>query len=144
MTEEQVQPAASEADSVSEETGELEQVATSEEQLAGGVESMGEVEKEMASLRQQLSSATQKYRALILAGAPEVPEELVKGETPDEVDAAFAAAREMVDWVRRQLEAKAAAETVPAGAPIRSGPDMSALSPMEKIAYALSRTQQTP
>jgi len=35
-------------------------------------------------------------------------------------------------------EAKAAAETVPAGAPIRSGPDMSALSPMEKIAYALT------
>lgn len=65
MTEEQVQPAASEADSVSEEeNGELEQPAT-EEQLAGEVEGMGEIEKEMASLRQQLSSATEKYRALI-------------------------------------------------------------------------------
>lgn len=136
MTEEQVQPAA-------EESGELKQ-PTGEEQLAGEVESMGEIEKEMSSLRQQLSSVTQKYRALILAGAPEVPEELVKGETPDEVDAAFAAAREMVERVRQQLEAKAAAERVPAGAPIRSGPDLSALSPVEKIAYALSRTSQSP
>ena len=144
MTEEQVQPAASESDSVSEEeNGELEQPAT-EEQPAGEVEGMGEIEKEMASLRQQLSSATQKYRALILSAAPEVPEELVKGETPDEVDASFAAAREMVDRVRRQLEAKAAAERVPAGAPARTPPDLSGLSPVEKIAYALSRTSQSP
>ena len=132
MTEEQVQPA-------SEETGALEQ-PTSEQQPAGEVESMGEIEKEMASLRQQLSSATQKYRALILAAAPEVPEELVNGRTPDEVDASFAAAREMVERVRLQLEAKAAAERVPAGAPARTPPDLSGLSPVEKIAYALSRT----
>jgi len=143
MTDEQVQPAASETESVSEQeqlAGEVERMGEIEKE----VESMGEVEKEMGSLRQQLSSATQKYRALILAGAPEVPEELVIGETPDEVDASFAAARELVERVRRQLEAKAAVERVPAGAPIRSGPDLSALSPVEKIAYALSRTQQTP
>lgn len=134
MTEEQVQPA---------ESGELEQ-PTTEEQLAGEVEGIGGIEEEMASLRQQLSSATAKYRALILAAAPEVPEELITGETPDEVDASFAAAREMVERVRRQLEAKAAAERVPAGAPARTPPDISGLSPVEKIAYALSRTSQSP
>jgi len=100
-----------------------------------------EVEGEVAALKEKLSGAADKYRALILAGAPEVPDELVKGETPDEVEASFAAAREMVDKVRRQLEAKAQAERVPAGAPARTPPDLGALSPSEKIAYALATRQ---
>jgi len=124
--EEQVQPASSE---VAEESGEVEQVATREEEL----------ESEVAVLKEQLSSAAQRYRALILAGASEVPEELVKGETLEEVDASFTAAQQMVAKVRRQLEATAQAERVPAGAPTRTPPDFGALSPQEKIAYALSR-----
>ena len=121
--EEQVQPQA-------EEGGEPEQpVATREEEL----------EAEVDALKQQISSAAQRYRALILAGAPEVPEELVKGETVEEVDASFAAAQQMVAKVRRQLEATAQAERVPAGAPPRTLPDFGGLSPQEKIAYALSR-----
>jgi len=41
--------------------------------------------------------------------------------------------------VRRQLEAQAEAERVPTGAPARTPPDLGALSPQEKIAYALRR-----
>ena len=139
MTEEQVQPQA-------EETGQLEQgVAQAGDEVAGERESQNiatreeELEAEVAALRQQLSSAAQRYRALILAGAPEIPEELVKGETVEEVDASFAAAQQMVAKVRRQLEAAAQAERVPAGAPPRTPPDFGALSPLEKIAHALSR-----
>jgi len=120
--EEKVQPQV-------EESGKLEHVPAREEELGA----------EVAALKQQLSSAAQRYRALILAGAPEVPEELVRGETVEEVDASFAAAQQMVAKVRRQLEATAQAERVPAGAPPRTPPDFGALSPQEKIAYALSR-----
>lgn len=133
MTEEQVQPAEEETgeleQGVAQAEGESEKIATKEEELEG----------EVAALKQQLSSAAQRYRALILAGASEVPEELVKGETLEEVDASFTAAQEMVARVRRQLEAKAQAERVPAGAPSRTPPDFGGLSPIEKIAYALSR-----
>jgi len=142
MTEEQVQPAA-------EETGELEEGVAEDEKTAAE-ERVGELEGalaqlqqqmegEVAALKEQLAGAAAKYRSLILATAPEVPEELVRGETPEEVEASFAAAREMVEKVRRQLEAKAQAQRVPAGAPARTSPDLGTLSPQKKIAYALSR-----
>ena len=94
---------------------------------------------ELALAREQLAAAVAKYRALRLAEVPEVLEELVKGDTVEEVEASLAAAQELVRRVRSQLEAKAAAERVPAGAPVRAAPDLSQLSPREKIAYALSR-----
>ena len=95
--------------------------------------------QEAAALKEQLGMAVGRYREMVLAKAPEVPEELVGGETIAEVDAALATAQAMVDRVRKQLEARAAAERVPMGAPARTPPDLSGLSPKEKIVYALSR-----
>ena len=74
-----------------------------------------------------------------MAPAPEVPEELVSGETVEEIEAALARARNLVEKVRRQVEAEAASARVPAGAPARTGADLTTLSPAEKIAYALKR-----
>lgn len=96
-------------------------------------------EKEMAGLREKLVGAAGKYRKLLLASAPEVPEDLVKGDTPEDVEASFAQARQMVERVRRGLEARQQQERVPVGAPPRSAGDLSAMSPQEKIAYGLSR-----
>ena len=116
--------------------GELEAtLAQLQQQMA---EREQQVDGEVTALREQLSGAAAKYRALILTTAPEVPEELVRGETPQEVEASFAAAREMVEKVKTQLEAQAQSERVPTGAPARTPPDLGALSPQEKIAYALS------
>lgn len=92
---------------------------------------------EAEGTRERLALAVAKYRAQLLSAAPEIPEELVKGESVEEVDAAFSAAHDLVERVRRKLEAQVASARVPAGAPARSGPDLSALSPKEKIAYAL-------
>ena len=94
---------------------------------------------EADALRAQLAHAARRYRELLLAGAPEVPAELVTGATIEEVDVSFAAARGVVAEVRRRIEEQAGAEHVPAGAPPRAAPDLSGLSPAEKIAYALSR-----
>lgn len=96
-------------------------------------------EEEAAGLREQLVAGVVKYRGLLLATAPEVPEELVKGETMEEVETSLAAAREMVEGIKRRLEAKLVTERIPVGAPVRAAPDVSALSPREKIALALTR-----
>lgn len=96
-------------------------------------------EVQLARLQGQLALAVSKYRVALLARFPEVPEELVSGETLEAVDASLTAARGIVDKVRAQLDARAAAERVPAGAPARAPADVGALSPAEKIAYALSR-----
>ena len=95
--------------------------------------------QEAVALREPLGSAVGRYREMVLAKAPEVPVELVRGETIEEIDASLTAAQAVVDRVKKQIEAQAAAERVPAGAPARTPPDLSGLSPREKIAYALSR-----
>src|ERR1051325_6932164 len=48
------------------------------------------------ALREQLTAAAERYRTALLASAPDVPPELVNGETPTEIDASFEAARATV------------------------------------------------
>jgi hypothetical protein len=100
---------------------------------------MDQRQEELAALKAQLALAVARYRGLLLASAPELPEEMVAGDTVEEVEASAARAREVVERVRRQLEARAQAQRVPAGAPPRTQPDLSSLSPGEKIAYALNK-----
>ncbi len=107
------------------------QLARIEEQRAG-------FESQATALREGLAHAVARYRTHLLAGDPEVPEELVHGETPQEVETSFASARQMVERMKQGLEARATSERVPAGAPVRGRPDLSSLSPAEKISYALS------
>jgi hypothetical protein len=95
---------------------------------------------EMTAIKQSLSGAVAKYRAAVLASAPGIPQELVNGESLAEVDASLELARGIVSRVRQQLEVEAEANKVPAGAPPRMPQDLSALSPAEKIAYALRKT----
>lgn len=111
-----------------------------EEQVQAEAEAaVDEPASEADALRAQLGDAAHRYRELLLAGSPDVPAELVSGETIEEVDASFAAARGVVQEVRRRIEEQAGAEHVPAGAPPRTAPDLSGLSPAEKIAFALGR-----
>lgn len=102
------------------------------------------LERDFGALREEMAAALQKYRALLLASAPEVPEELVQGNTVQQVEGAFARARDMVQRIRSDLDAQASRERVPAGAPVRSAPDMSSLSPREKIAYGLAGRGPAP
>jgi hypothetical protein len=47
----------------------------------------------------------------------------------------------MVGRVRSHLDAQAHAARVPAGAPPRSSPDLSAMTPEQKIRHGLARRQ---
>jgi hypothetical protein len=95
---------------------------------------------ELTAIKQLLSGAVTKYRAAVLASAPDIPEELVKGESIEEIDVSLELARGIVSKVRQQFEAEAEANKVPTGAPPRMPQDLSALSPAEKIAYALKKS----
>jgi hypothetical protein len=97
-------------------------------------------DSELTVIKESLSGAVAKYRAALLATAPEIPQELVKGESIDEIDASLEQARGIVSKVRHQLESEAEANKVPTGAPERTPQDLSALSPAEKIAYALRKS----
>lgn len=114
----------------------MDQETVVQAETEGPVEAL---QREVASLREGLKLAAAKYRTLLLSQAPEVPEELVGGESVTEVDASFARAREVVEKVRLRLEARWSQERVPAGAPPRGEPDLGGLSPQEKIAFALGQ-----
>lgn len=116
-----------------------ERTAELERQLSARQQDLEKREAELKGLGEQLSVAVTKYRGLMLAGSPEIPAELVSGKTIAEIEASFQAAREVVGRIRKQLEARLAAERVPPGAPARSAPDLSQLSPREKIAHALAQ-----
>ena len=106
------------------------------------------VSAEVAVLREQLDAATQRaqraaerYRDLVVRTEPALPSDLISGDDVDEIDASVTAAHGLLDLVRDRLASQFDVPPVPAGAPVRSSPDLSALSPEQKIRYGLSRRE---
>ena len=111
--------------------------------------------EEMASLRRDLEAArheaaltraaaaddarrlAERYRAVLVTAATDVPPDLIRGDSVDDLDQSLATARDVVARVREQMQAHAAAR-VPAGSPVRTGPDTGALSPAEKIRLGIA------
>lgn len=96
------------------------------------------LEERAEGLEKELALALQRYRETVLRAAPELPEDLVTGETVADLDASLARARSLVERVRTHVEGGAAAR-VPAGAPPRRTGDLSGLSSREKIALGLEK-----
>ena len=121
------------------------ELASARSELAGAREEAHSREEELRAQHDELSaqaqSAAQRYRELALQQSPELPEELVAGDSVAEIDAALERARETVSKVRGHLESQAQATRVPVGAPVRSGPDLSGLSAAEKIEHGLGRSR---
>ncbi len=118
------------------------------EDLRVSHDASGAAAAEATSLRDQLDAATQRahdaaerYRDLVVKTEPALPAELIAGDDIDAVDASVAAAREIVGRVRSHIETQAQSVRVPAGAPQRAAPDLSALTPEQKIRYGLARRE---
>lgn len=105
------------------------------------------IRDELAAASQQteqlhaaLSDAAGRYRNALLAANPTIPPELVTGDTIEAVDTSLESAKAVVQSVIARNVAQApppASPPVPAGAPVRTGPDTSAMSATEKIRCAL-------
>ena len=113
------------------------------ERLADREARTAEMETAAAGLRRDLEAAhaerraaLTRYRETLLAGSPELPAELVTGDSLDQLDTAVRTARDLVARVREHV-ATDAARAVPAGSPPRRGPDLGAMSAAEKIRYGI-------
>jgi uncharacterized phage infection (PIP) family protein YhgE len=113
-----------------------------QDQLAARDEELVALREQVEGLQASLKAAASKYRDAMLASKPEVPPDLVSGETVEEVDQQVEATLRMVAQLRDHLESQAQALRVPTGAPARRAPDLSALSPGEKIVHGLSQQQR--
>lgn len=124
--------------------------------LAGAQARVAELEKAIADLRAKdqaayedisgkiaakeaaLQATAAKYRALVLAANPEIPEELLPaGASIEELETSLEKAKAIIGKVKARLQSQAQSTPVPAGAPPRSGIDLSALSAREKIALGI-------
>ncbi|MDP2731411.1 MAG: hypothetical protein Q8O55_13180 [Dehalococcoidales bacterium] len=119
---------------------ELEQAfAGKETEIADLRQSRDGLEERLTNLNNSLSEAVASYKAIVVQSNPEVIQELISGDTIESVNESLEKAKELVSKVRQGVESEISLARVPAGAPERSLPDLSALSPREKIQYAIGK-----
>lgn len=117
---------------------ELEQViAIKDDEIAAMKQSRTELEERLNTISNSLAEAVSGYRAMVAQSNPEVIEELISGDTIEAINDSLDRAKALVSKVRQGLETEISLAKVPAGAPERTSPDLSALSPREKIQYAI-------
>ena len=118
--------------------GELEEtLAARDVEIADLKQAIAESEGKLAHINDLLSRAVASYRELVVAANPEIPPELITGDSVESVDESLHGARALVEKVKQGIEEEASRTRVPAGAPQRAPVDLSVLSPREKIEYAI-------
>ncbi len=100
-------------------------------------QALDEAERKLAEIGKALPQAVAAYKELVVQANSGVLAELIPGDTVEEVNESLKNAQALVDRVRQEMEAEASKTRIPAGAPQRAPLDLSALSPREKIQYAI-------
>jgi len=117
---------------------ELEKSATEQEaETAVLRQSVAGLEAKLVTTNDALNRAVAGYRMLTVQLNPEMPAELITGDSIEEIDKAVDGARQLVGKVKEKLETAKTQVRVPAGAPRRAGTDLSGMSAREKIRYGI-------
>lgn len=96
-----------------------------------------ELEERCRTLEESLTNAVTGYKTLVIKSNPEIIEDLIEGDTIESINESLEKAKDLVSRIRQGVETEISTIKVPAGAPERSSPDLSTLSPAEKIRYAI-------
>jgi len=91
---------------------------------------------ELASVKEARDQAVSKYLGMAKASNPQVPEDMISGETIAEIDTSVEKGKGLVASVKKTLESETAAAKVPAGAPTR-GETTEGMSNKDMIAAGL-------
>jgi len=120
----------------------LEQELVARDENIAALEQLSVVmEEKYSSVSESLAEAVASYKAVVIERNPEVMEELVSGDTIAAINESLEKAKKLIGKVRQGLETEMLQAKVPAGAPERRALDVSALSPREKIQYAIEGRQ---
>jgi uncharacterized coiled-coil protein SlyX len=114
-------------------------ITENEAALTSRSQELQQVRTALEQAGERTRSAAARYREIVLQREPELPGDLVGGETVEEVDAGLERARQTVAQVRQHLESQAQAQRIPPGAPARREPDLSELSAADKIRLGLQQ-----
>ncbi len=120
--------------------GELEKEAAGKDLKINGLETkLTDMAGQQKETQGRLATAVNSYRTLITSNNADIPSELISGDSIEEIDGSLVKAKLLVGKIRQGLESEVAAARIPGGAPVRSEPDISELSPIEKIKYAMNK-----
>ena len=111
--------------------------ANLESEIATLKQAVAEADDSLHKLGESFKQAVASYKTLVVQSNPDVPEELVAGDTIEAITDSLTSAKELVSKIRKSMETEISLARVPAGAPERTPPDLSALSSREKIQYAV-------
>jgi chromosome segregation ATPase len=123
---------------IEKKTAEFEKViASKESEIAALKKSESELQEKLSAVSKSLAEAVASYKARVIQVNPEITEELISCETIGAVDDSLEKAINLISRVKKSVEKEISHTRVPAGAPGRHTSDLSALSPREKIQYAI-------
>lgn len=130
-------------DGLTEEArAELEALAAAEGDMHAALEeALAETKRALDEQREATRAAVARYREALLAAEPDLPPDLVAGDTLEDLDASVRAARQAVAQIRERLASEVRAEAsrgFPVGTPARGPHSTRGLSSAEKIAAGLS------
>jgi chromosome segregation ATPase len=121
-----------------QEVIELQQaIADKESEITILRKSEGELKEQLSTLGKTLNGAVASYKNKVMQMNPEITEELISGDTVEAVDKSLEKAISLIGRVKKSVEKEISQTKIPAGAPGRRTTDLSALSPREKIQYAI-------
>ena len=118
------------------DTGKLAELETA---LGEATKSLEVKTGECDRLKAALDDAVCAYRKLAVSASPLYSDDIISGSSVEEIDTSIKKVNGLVKKMRSSLEAELKDLTIPAGAPERSAPDLSGLSPREKIKQGLDR-----
>ena len=118
-------------------TGLEQVVASKDSEITLLKQAIAESDQKLAAINETLTQAIAGYKSLVVETSPEIPAEIITGDTIEAINESLENARALVDRVKKGIEEEASKTRVPAGAPQRAPLDLSVLSPREKIQYAI-------
>jgi chromosome segregation ATPase len=117
---------------------EMERVISEKDaEIAGLKHNGGELEERCRTLEESLKEVVTGYKTLVIKSNPDIIEDLIIGDTIESINESLEKAKDLVSRIKQGVEAEISKVKIPAGAPERSSPDLSSLSPAEKIRYAI-------
>lgn len=128
-----------------------EQLADREAYLAEQTERTAALHQQVDAARQETAqlrttaanesrALTDRYRVALVESAPDVPPDLIRGDSAEELDRSLLTAREVVARVKAQAQAQVGGR-IPAGSPVRGAPSYGALTPAELIRAGIQAGQ---
>jgi hypothetical protein len=104
-------------------------------------QSAAELEEKQRITTRALTETVAGYKKLVVQINPGIMPELINGDSVAAIDVSLEKARNLVSQVRQSIEKEQSSARVPVGSPGRHKPDLGALSPREKIQYAIGGKQ---